>query len=525
MDSAAAATGSHTKHAQGAVNLTCATCHNGYTETGVAAATHVDSQINLSFSGTGAGTSYSQGPASAVQNGYGNCTTSACHSTGQNTTGGLPASYATVTWGATASGCGICHLDFDTNAAATGSHTKHAQGSVNMACGLCHAGYTETSYAAATHLDSNVTLSFSGIAAGTGYSQGVSHPLGNLYGNCSTNYCHSNGKGTYAPPAWGSTSPGCTFCHPTLSGMHASHVIFTNTSVYGNTSANVSGSTANYDFGCGNCHPIDTANHMNGTVQLSLNRLDGGALKALNSAATSTTGTGLATQCNGVYCHSDGKATPTYVQTPRWDTAFTALNSCGNCHGNSPVGANHQSHVVGIHYDTIYTGTSGLATAGAAAANSHGNSAYSTTISCNLCHNNTVPAKSRNMYGSTCSTAACHQGNTANATNAMVTADTNKTWHLNGQPDVAFQAINVKSRAQVRDDITTVAELNSSWTRTAGNYKAGASPFDLAKNALNTATMWNNTTKTCSNIACHNGNAVTWSATLTCGSCHTQVPK
>ena len=83
----------------------------------------------------------------------------------------------------------------------------------------------------------------------------------------------------------------------------------------------------------------------------------------------------------------------------------------------------------------------------------------------------------------------------------------------------------MKSKAQLRDDITTVTELNSSWTRTAGNYKAGATPYDSAKNALNTGTMWNGASKTCSNIACHNGNAVTWSATVTCDSCHTQVPK
>ena len=273
MDSSAAATGSHTKHAQGTVNLACATCHNGYTETGVAAATHVDNQINLTFSGTGAGTSYSQGLAGAVQNGYGNCTTSPCHSSGQNATGNLPASYATVTWGATATGCGICHVDFDTSAAATGSHTKHAQGSVNLACATCHAGYTETSYAAATHLNGNITLSFSGTAAGTTYSQGLSHPLGDGYGTCSTNYCHSNGKGAYTIPTWGGVSPGCTFCHPTLSGKHSSHVVFTNASIYGNTSPNVSGSAASYDFGCGNCHPMATASHMNGSVDMSLNRL------------------------------------------------------------------------------------------------------------------------------------------------------------------------------------------------------------------------------------------------------------
>ena len=311
MNSDAAATGNHVKHAQTA-GIACATCHNGYTATTVALATHVNKTIDLSFSGTATGTAYSQGATHAVANGYGTCSTSACHSSGQGPAG-LPAgiTYGTPTWGGTL-GCGSCHKDMDTDATAPGSHVKHAQGTLNYACAICHNGYTETTVNAATHNNASINLSFSGTAAGTTYSQGDTHPLGNGYGTCGTNYCHSNGRGTYVAPTWGGTSTGCDFCHPTLSGRHSSHVVFTTTAVYGSTSANVSGSTTNYDFGCGNCHPTAAASHANGTVDISLNPADGGTLKSKN-VAPSIAGSGNTTQCNGVYCHSNGKASPAFV--------------------------------------------------------------------------------------------------------------------------------------------------------------------------------------------------------------------
>ena len=520
----------HKKHAATDIYaFTCDECHaetiandsTGTLHASTGYANHADGIKSWKFSTTLRNTAVSQANGSYTGSG-GTCANTYCHSKGTVLSGGTYSQAAnlpvtTPAWGTATLACNGCHGDavdsdgmpsYANGTPKTNSHNKHVR-TYSYGCVDCHAGTVNSSQQITTpanHVNAVYNVTGAPITSYTYSTTG---------GTCTAS-CHGS-----STPKWGQASPGCTFCHATLSGKHSSHVVFTNASVYGNTSPNVSGSAASYDFGCGNCHPIAAASHMNGSVDMSLNRLDGGTLKSLNSAATSTIGTGLATQCNGVYCHSDGKATPTYVLTPRWDTAFTALNSCGNCHGNSPTGSNHQAHVVGIHYDTIYTGTTGLATAGVAAANSHGNSAYSTTINCNLCHSGTV-AKSRNKYGAVCVT--CHT-EVADATNSLVTADITKTMHVNGQPDVALQAVYVRSRAQLRDDITTVAELNTNWTRTAGNYKAGATPFDLAKNALNTATMWNGVSKTCSNIACHNGKAITWSATISCDSCHTQVTK
>ncbi|MBI5099392.1 MAG: CxxxxCH/CxxCH domain-containing protein, partial [Nitrospirae bacterium] len=84
-------------------------------------------------------------------------------------------------------------------------------------------------------------------------------------------------------------------------------------------------------------------------------------------------------------------------------------------------------------------------------------------------------------------------------------------------------AVNVKSKAQVRDDITTVTDLNENWSRTVGYKAAGA--YDNANNALNSGTMFNSATKTCSTVACHNGNSVKWGVAISCNNCHTGMPK
>jgi predicted CxxxxCH...CXXCH cytochrome family protein len=127
MDTDPAATGTHTKHAQGLRNFACATCHNGYTETTVAG-THVDKSINLGFTGaaaTGVGTVYSQGNTHAVGSGYGTCTTVCHNAPASNGTFTAPA----VTWGATLN-CGSCHG----YPPATSYHSGVAAGS----CNGCH---------------------------------------------------------------------------------------------------------------------------------------------------------------------------------------------------------------------------------------------------------------------------------------------------------------------------------------------------------------------------------------------------
>ena len=97
--------------------------------------------------------------------------------------------------------------------------------------------------------------------------------------------------------------------------------------------------------------------------------------------------------------------------------------------------------------------------------------------------------------------------------------------HLNGLADVALNAVSVKSKAQLRDDITTATELNESWDRTASGvgYKA-AGAYDQANSPLSTATGYNATYKSCASIACHNGNSAEWSDTgMSCSYCHSDL--
>ena len=99
----------------------------------------------------------------------------------------------------------------------------------------------------------------------------------------------------------------------------------------------------------------------------------------------------------------------------------------------------------------------------------------------------------------------------------MIVTDTSN--HVNGTTNVAFMNIQFKSKAQVREDITGVPELDSNWTRTNG-YKA-ANSYDQAKTNLNADDFTDNT---CT-VSCHNSIDVTWTApTGNCSACHTDLP-
>ena len=176
-------------------------------------------------------------------------------------------------------------------------------------------------------------------------------------------------------------------------------------------------------------------------------------------------------------------------------------------------------HFVGIHYDNVYTGTTGLIQDINGNQNAHGDAATSTTISCQVCHNATVTTKI-NDKNTICMT--CHGVGAIPLQGNMVIAAASTT-HVNGMPDVVFMPGKVRSKAQVRDSITSVPELNDNWVRMNG-YKQPTS-HDESVLALNAAAQYNMGSKTCSSVACHNGNPVQWGvANITCNSCHTDLP-
>src|SRR6185369_1527479 len=195
------ATGKHAKHAQTA-GISCSVCHGaGYSATTVptgAGSTHVDKNINLSWTGIAASpaTTYSKGNTFAAGSlAYGSCSNSYCHSTVQSaTTGQAGATYRTVSWtSATTLTCAGCHVDMATDATGSGSHRIHTISTgANFDCAVCHDGYTKTTTAAATHVNGQIELG----AAGFTYSQGAVHAPASGYGTCSASACHGSGAVT-----------------------------------------------------------------------------------------------------------------------------------------------------------------------------------------------------------------------------------------------------------------------------------------------------------------------------------------
>ena len=279
-----------------------------------------------------------------------------------------------------------------------------------------------------------------------------------------------------------------------------------------------------YAFGCANCHPTDPALHANGVVDVILTpSTAGGTLKAKNSATAAVTvvTAGSNVTCFGVYCHSNGQATPTFATAPNWYGGAISGDKCAACHGNSPTSGAHMAHAVGLHADDIFNGTFGKYSAAGAVGKSagHGDPAQSTTLSCNICHNSTISV-AYNDKNAAC--VGCHNGSKAALKGSAVI--TNRAMHVNGKADLTFYSTAaVKSKAQLRaDSFSNYTAAGGYWTRSS--YKAGAASVDTAKSVLNNSMY---SAGNCSNIACHNGRPVNWTTDVgkgaDCVICHSKL--
>lgn len=479
-------------------NVACNQCHG--VPAGVTAAGHIDSALPVEF--TWGVLATKNGTVIPTYAG-GTCSTTYCHGTGIGLTGiSKPGANNTApAWGDTnyltgvaANDCAQCH-----GYPPGGGHP----GATPSTCYICHPGVNNT---------------------GTGFTDTTTHVDGIVQ------FIGEN----------------CIDCHSGLSATHAKHV---------NAAAVLAGkklSTPDYGkawfygvsyvggdpkYSCGYCHPNTEATHMNGITNLNFDANDAaaaGTVKAKNGVpeAYSQT-TGVSVTCSSVYCHSTGYNDGTgyvYQTTPDWYGGAFSADKCANCHGNSPnsggkpgslshYNPNYMGmgvtggHFVGIHYKNVFTGTTGLTKDGSNRQNAHGTSATSTTINCQTCHSATV-STTGNDLNTVC--ASCHTA----PSKGNMSIDALSTAHINGTPDVVFAVGTINSKAQIRDDITSITELNNSWLRNNG-YKGGATSSDGSK----TIASYNPGTKSCSSVACHNGNSVTWGAiNITCNSCHTSLP-
>jgi predicted CxxxxCH...CXXCH cytochrome family protein len=522
-------------------NLECAQCHDATVDIAsdqniTNRSVHANGTKNVLFNQGG-----------SWDGGGKTCSTAYCHSTGRTAadvpTGQLPgvysgSHYTQMTWGTnTDLKCNGCHgksnsdgyPDYSQIGGAGGAdsntHQRHvADRGIN--CGACHSDTTlngKTIKSASLHLDGSRDIAIAAAYDTNGGTSNYDQPSK----TCSAVSCHDAGSPTFTP-VWGSTIAGdCTDCHafPPATGAHTTHIENAGllTPAYGD--AEVVSASGTYSFGCGNCHSTDPALHQNGTVDIDLTPIDSanGPLKALNEAGANRAGSGNTTVCSQIYCHSNGGVDVASAVSPQWGGTF-AGDRCAGCHENSPTGtATHAKHVVGIHYNSIYSGGTGNAAAGTGNTNSHGNSTYSTTINCDMCHNNTLAVGARGYTASrNDNNAVCNSCHNAEG-NDITSANLDKSFHVSGSVDVQFNAVQVRSKAQIRVKDATVPEIDNVWNRPSGYKVAGA--YDEAISALNTGTMYDADSKTCA-VTCHNNNASAWGeSNVTCFYCHKELPE
>ena len=149
----------------------------------------------------------------------------------------------------------------------------------------------------------------------------------------------------------GEAIPECVRCHgaPPATGAHLVHanppsvwnVRYGDLHVLEDVAP---GGAASYDFGCGNCHPLDPAQHLahvthapnGGHVPDVVLNPAGAPSTSLRSRNGTVARYDPATKtCRDVYCHSSGQETPAYVTSVSW-TAPAGSLGCGGCHGNPP---------------------------------------------------------------------------------------------------------------------------------------------------------------------------------------------
>jgi predicted CxxxxCH...CXXCH cytochrome family protein len=338
---------------------------------------------------------------------------------------------------------------------------------------------------------------------------------------CNCQSCHGDHHG-------GNWS-GCTGCHdsPPATGSHLVHYNSapeTNLP-YGDVA--VRSTPQAYKFGCGNCHPIDSSKHRNGSVDVELfdASAPAGSIKALNpSSAAFDAGSQT---CANVYCHSGKSVTSgavglpvtsppnpvppgyvlngpyimdpscssltydpfsvttsrVYATTPAWG-APPSFSTCKECH-QFPLTTSFPTVEAGVGDSHQWRDEWGWA-------NLHSyNMSWYSSVGCRTCHYSTVTATAgiRDTY---------QNGQETIEYDPVPIAS--HVAHVNGAPDVAFDTVN---DVQYRNPVNL-----------------GAATYDAAS-------------KTCSDVGCHYtpggarwqknvkwGMPYRWESSVECDQCH-----
>lgn len=386
----------HTRHVNPvlAAQIACFACHAAtvYWNTAIGSrADHVDRFVSIRFASSttaingtyngapASGTTYRKAPGTTP----GSCTNVYCHSSGTSSAGPFVGTSVPV-WGTPLTGaCTACHGGDRTTAVpmGTGAHSKHlAGGSGNFAfaCDSCHSLTATGNTAIATpgnHVNHRIDVAMSAAWGGTYSASG--HQPGAPAGTCNTVYCHSDGRGTYAAPAWTNAASGaCGSCHrvstATTGGVIVSRGHFAHfSSIYGPklTSSNASR--------CPDCHDYSgetSALHVNGTVNVTTT-CTATCHKQIAAAGIVSAWSGGPVSCES--CHTGALSVIAGLTAPDKSSFATAGHgkisigkpgkNCLDCHERN------QRHITGILNDTNRT-LAGLGDG-------------TTNVSCAYCHN------------------------------------------------------------------------------------------------------------------------------------------
>lgn len=371
----------------------------------------------------------------------------------------------------------------------------------------------------------------------------------------------------------------CAGCHgyPPATGAHAVHFGLTGVASSGSygdlailqdrySAATPLTAPAVYAFGCGHCHPLDPAKHMDGTVEVEVYDAAApvGSLKARSSPTAAYSG-GFDGTCSGVSCHSSGQETPSWVKpyggpaivSPAW-TSGPSLG-CDGCHDNPPryrsggAGAPDANSHVNLADDGYEFGHFG-GLPGPWHNSKHGGGSWppgqdAAPISCQTCHRDTVDPTDAGpsgfyyldtggvyqlptgLLGYAC--ASCHlPGDPAKPTGAGRVLPLR---HVNGSRDVVFDG---------RTSIPAIPWLPAApdtpslpyWVTSArpGTALPSGAVYDGTTMSLQLqGTTYDPATKTCSSAPCHlDQTAVRWGrpyvyltqgSDFACGLCHCTV--
>ncbi|BDG03775.1 CxxxxCH/CxxCH domain c-type cytochrome [Anaeromyxobacter oryzae] len=377
------------------------------------------------------------------------------------------------------------------------------------------------------------------------------HPQGDVARNCYG--CHSatvrpdgtidvagghHVDGKIDAPSGGA----CNACHaaPPATGAHARHATPPSLEdvAYGSLArlSDVATSGDAYYFGCGHCHPLDAAKHMDGTIEVDLSPAGApdGSLKARGASGAAWDAAGAT--CSGVYCHSSGQAAPVYATTPAW-TAPPGTLGCGGCHGNPPryatggAGAPDANGHIGLAPDNgvLYEWGHFTGLPGPWHSSKHGGGTWgpgedAAPITCQTCHADTVDPTATGPSGFywldttgdyqlegghsaiSCAAAGCHGDGDRSPTGKGRVLPLR---HVDGAREVAFDR---------RPDLPDLSFLPQPpdrptrpyWVTHAATGIVFPTP-DIPDAVMDGATLslrlegagYDPATKTCSNVACH----------------------